>query len=259
MQRHVQVPLRQSPGKRTDRRRRGPLRHPAPQDQRPARPGRQLPHPDERQPQGTRPSHPCNTAILEVSESEGYLLLDELTPRRGHQQLLEQGRLHLLGHLNGVELSFATELIETDEKEGIAIYKTTLPEKLFYLQRRMDHRVATSGQRIPFRARRGRELEVLIEGYLLDLSQSGIGVILNEDQFLRKGETLANCSIRLPGEEDQPADFAMEIRFYSQGQQSRRGRLGGRFKGLDRETQRRIRQFLNKLERAQIRRQRGAG
>ncbi|OQX48849.1 MAG: hypothetical protein B0D87_03525, partial [Candidatus Sedimenticola endophacoides] len=201
--------------------------------------------------------HPCNTAILEVSESEGYLLLDELTPRRGHQQLLEQGRLHLLGRLNGVELSFATELIETDEKEGIAIYKTTLPEKLFYLQRRMDHRVATSGQRIPFRARRGRELEVLIEGYLLDLSQSGIGVILNEDQFLRKGETLANCSIRLPGEEEQPANFAMEIRFYSQGQQSRRGRLGGRFKGLDRETLRRIRQFLNKLERTQIRRQRG--
>jgi len=200
--------------------------------------------------------HPCNTAILKVNGKEGYILLDELTPRNAHRRLLAKKELHLQGRLHGIELGFSTTLLGSGTKDGIAIYKMRIPERVFYLQRRLDHRVPTSGAHIPFFARKEPDLEVLIKGYLCDMSKNGIGIILEDEYGLHQGDVLPDCTIRFPDDNSEAA-FSLEIRYCTASQNQKTIRAGGRFKELDHDTQRKLRKFINQLERAQIRRLRG--
>ncbi|OOZ37705.1 flagellar brake protein [Solemya velesiana gill symbiont] len=144
-------------------------------------------------------SHPFNTAILKVKEEEGnrYIILDEITPKQSHELLLDEKSVRLFGYLHGVELSFETELIDHGIHEGILFYKMSLPEKLFYLQRREHHRVPTTGVQIPFEGRRAGSIEQILSGYLSDLSESGAGIVLDEAVYLRQGDTLPSCTITL--------------------------------------------------------------
>ncbi|MET0082851.1 MAG: flagellar regulator YcgR PilZN domain-containing protein [Sedimenticola sp.] len=199
---------------------------------------------------------PFNTAVMRVKEEENYIILDEITPKESHQLFLSEKRIRMLGYLHGVEMSFETELLDHGIHEGIRFYKTTMPEKLFYLQRRADHRVPTTGIRIPFQARRANGLDQYVHGYLSDLSLGGIGIILEEATYLRPGDTLPTCTITLPNEAGDVI-FSLEIRFASKAQYKRRVRLGGAFQKLDRDSKQKIRKLINELERAQLKRLRG--
>ncbi len=202
-------------------------------------------------------SHPFNTAVIKVNEEQRYIILDEITPKQSHELLLAEKQIRLFGYLNGVELSFETDLLEEGIHEGIRFYKMALPEQLFYLQRRSHHRVPTTGMHIPFQASRSGSIEHALKGYLSDLSQSGAGIILDEAVYLPQGDTLRKCTITLP-DEDGEVVFTLEVRFTSKPQYRRRCRLGGKFKELDRESRNKITQIINQLERAQLKRLRGS-
>ncbi len=196
-----------------------------------------------------------NTALLEVDSETGTIVIDEFTPNSGNRVLKELKELTLTGRPNGVELRFETELVEAGEQNGIALYHTTLPQKVFYLQRRLDHRISTQGLRIPFQGYRGKGMQQQVFGHLHDMSYNGLGILLDEPLHIKPGEVLTNCIITLPDEGN--AEFTLEVRFYSRNPERRYSRLGARFYKLDRDSERKIRRILNQMEREQLRKIRG--
>jgi c-di-GMP-binding flagellar brake protein YcgR len=196
-----------------------------------------------------------STALLGIYDEHGFLVLDELTPQSGHDLALKLKRMHLTGRLQGVDLSFSSDLIEAREKNGIAFYKVKLPKRIRYLQRRQDFRVSSSGSRIRFHALRGKGTKQILRGYVHDLSRKGVGVILEDDVDLQQGEVLSNCIISIPGRGD--ALFSLEIRFISNGNRKRLTRVGGCFKEIGSESLQKIRNTLNQMERVQARRLHG--
>ena len=196
-----------------------------------------------------------STALLGIYDEHGFIVLDELTPKLGHDLLLKQKRMQLTGRLQGVDLSFSSKLIEAREKGGVAFYKAELPKRIRYLQRRECFRVTSSGIRIAFHALRGKGTNQMMRGYLHDLSQKGVGVILEDDVDLLQGEILPNCIINIPGVGE--ALFSLEVRFIESGNRRQLTRLGGCFKDIDPQSLRKIRDTLNKMERVQARRLHG--
>lgn len=203
------------------------------------------------------------TALLGIYDEHGFIVLDELTPRLGHEKLLQTGRMHLSGRLAGVDLRFSTALIDTKSKGGAAYYKAKMPEKVCYLQRRQDFRVPTSGARILFHALRGEGRHQIVKGYVHDLSRNGLGVILDDPVILEQGEILPSCSLSM---ERQAADgdlgegnisFSLQVCFSASNGQRGITRLGGRFDAIDANSKRLVSRLLNQLEREQARRLHG--
>jgi c-di-GMP-binding flagellar brake protein YcgR len=192
-----------------------------------------------------------STTFLGIYEPHGFLVLDELTPAPGHELFLEQKEISLFGRLEGVELRFNCRLIEAREKNGIAFYKASIPEKVHHLQRRLDHRIPTRGQKMSFHAFRGLGDRQLIRGYVSNLSRKGVGVVIEENVSLHPGEILPSCTIRLP--EIGDVNFSLEVRYCSGSHAHRTTRLGGRYKSLDQVPQQKIRKTIGRLERIQAR------
>ncbi|MEJ1396258.1 MAG: flagellar regulator YcgR PilZN domain-containing protein [Candidatus Sedimenticola sp. (ex Thyasira tokunagai)] len=196
--------------------------------------------------------HRYATAVLGVYEEYDLLVLDELIPRRGHDQLLEHGKIELSGFMEGVDLRFKTELIEARSQDGVAFYKVVIPDRLYYLQRRSDHRVPPGMSGMPFQGYRGKQAQQLLRGYLFDVSRNGVGIILQGVATLRPGEVLSGCTLPLPNGEIMT--FSLEVRFVSKNKRRSVTRLGGRFKEVEKATLRKIRQMVNKLERDEAKR-----
>ncbi len=196
-----------------------------------------------------------STALLGIYAEHGFLVLDELTPKEGHAQLLNSKALQLRGKVAGVILSFPTRLIEAREKSGVPFYKIAMPEYVLYKQQRQEHRISTTGHRIPFRGVESFKTKRALRGYVSDLSQKGIGLIVEETSVpLHRQDILSNCTVTLPGEEEAP--FSMEVRFIAENRSRKVTRLGGLFTAIDEGTLRKIVRTKNKLEREQCRRAR---
>jgi c-di-GMP-binding flagellar brake protein YcgR len=188
------------------------------------------------------------SAVLDVNPTEGYLLLDELVPKGGHEALLRERRLDIYAQTSGVDISFAGVLLEARVESDGALYRLALPEVLYYRQRREYYRVRVSrGQHIPFviRDTEGNE----IEGSLHDISAGGLG-----SEFLRatglsleQGQVLTDCMLRLLN--DMTLNVSVEVRFVSEDAHARTLRLGGRFVDLPAHERKLIEHFVATLDR----------
>jgi len=197
-----------------------------------------------------------STALLGIYDEHDFIVLDELTPGTGHRLFLEKKRINLSGRLDGVELRFSTHLNEVREKGGIAFYKTGMPGSIYYRQRRLDFRIASTGASISFHGLRGKGVSQMLKGYVSDISRKGLGVILEDDVTLDQGEVLSSCIISIPEEGEIP--FSMEIRFCSSNSRAQVTRIGGRYLEIENDSLRKIENCISKLERARARRTHGA-
>ncbi len=199
--------------------------------------------------------NPFTTAVLGIYPEHGFLVLDELAPKEGHELLLQRGRFQASGKVDGVDLRFRSRLIEAREKSGIAFYKVEIPESAFYRQQREEHRVSTSGEHIRFRGYRGRAYRQTLNGYITDLSHTGLGIVVEELAPLYQGETLPTCSIHLPDYGE--ALFSLKVRFAHQNRQRDVTRVGGKFAEIDKESYRKIVRTITRLERERCKRMKG--
>lgn len=195
---------------------------------------------------------PFTTAILDIQDERGFLILDEFSPLRGHQLFLKQGKVEINGNMQGVELRFETDLIEAGSEDDVAFYKVSIPTRLYYRQRRSDHRVPPGSSGMQFLGYRGQRDQQLIRGYLFDISRNGVGVILQGVQTVRPGELISGCT--LPLTDKEAITFSLEARFVSKNRRRGVTRLGGCFREIDRPTLKKVRTVVNRLERAEARR-----
>jgi c-di-GMP-binding flagellar brake protein YcgR len=195
------------------------------------------------------------TALLGIYPEHGFIVLDELNPRTGHDTLLARGELTAVGRLEGVSVKLTARLLEARSKDGVAFYKCTFPAQIYYVQRRESHRVSLVGLPAPFRAqlyRAGGERPVT--GTVGDLSAEGVGLLLDGDVPLRPGETLSGCRIRLPQGGDVSCD--LEIRFAAYLPARQQTRVGARLLNVDKFSRHRIEATIARLERDLARRKR---
>ena len=101
------------------------------------------------------------TALLGIYPEHGFIVLDELNPRVGHDKLLERGELTAVGRLDGVSIKLTTRLQEMRIKDGVAFYKFAFPQQIYYVQRRDSHRVSLVGQPTRFEEKGNETAEAL--------------------------------------------------------------------------------------------------
>jgi c-di-GMP-binding flagellar brake protein YcgR len=195
-------------------------------------------------------NEPFNSAILAIDRENGHLLLDELTPRRGHDRLIEAGRLNAYARLRGIDVHFAAQLDQASMQDGIAVYRVPLPKAVHYAQKRSSFRVQVSlAMDLPVTL--SREDGESVTGRLCDLSIGGTGALFPPDTLLAKGDRLADCLIDLPGAGRLSCPF--EVRFAKHQEETNRVRIGGRFLDLTAVQERKIQRSVNFLQRELLR------
>lgn len=185
-----------------------------------------------------------------VSVDRPHILLDEILPASGHQQLLAERTLQVSGKMDGIDVRFITTLDHVDNRDNMVTYHMNLPEQIEYRQRRLAYRA-----HVPM----AQTLRVLIdskdgtmaEGVLHDLSHGGAGMIFSDGQPAMIPGQLYECAIELP--DDVWLYCAVELRYSKNIRTRDRQLIGTRFDGLSPVQARLVGQCVSKLERESVR------
>lgn len=191
--------------------------------------------------------------ILDVDAANGFLLLDELNPATGHEQLLAAGRFQARFTVNGVEISFAGVIDDVSRRDDINLYKVAMPSVVFYHQRRAFFRAHVSlAHTVPVSFTR-EDVAEEVNGRLHDISVGGVGARIHNALAhpLTRGEIVPNCIIELPA--GTVISSSVEIRYAGKRGAATLIQLGGKFVDLDRQQQKIIERFVTELERELIR------
>lgn len=194
-----------------------------------------------------------NSMILDVDPHQGVLLLDELTPREGHNKLMRSRRLRVYAQLRGVNINFVAEVADVTNSADGAAYRLPLPESLFYLQRRAYYRVEVPrSAHIAFTFT--REYGDEYRGYIADLSLGGVAgrVIIAKEQapILQIGEILSPCALIFTPKEQVPCKF--EVRFPQYNEEAGELRIGLRFAEIERTDLKRVERYIMSLQRERL-------
>jgi c-di-GMP-binding flagellar brake protein YcgR len=195
------------------------------------------------------------SAVIEVHPAQGYLLLDELTPRDGNAALQRARRVIVSAQIQGVDISFSANLIDAGQNDGLAFYRVALPESVRYWQRRASYRARVSAALVIPVTLAQSEGPVL-NGELYDISAGGLGTRHRDPKGLAPllGEVWEACRIRLP--DAQEVKCGIEIRYIGQDERNGQLRLGGRFVDITRPQLKLIESFVACLEREHLRKMR---
>lgn len=194
-----------------------------------------------------------NSSILGIKVEKNLIILDELVPKEGNIELQATRSLKLSTFHKGIHLSFNLSDIEMGHSRGISYYKTTLPDRIFYPQRRRAPRIEISSIDIAFNGVSERT-GISVSGYLFDLSRGGAGIDLPVNRArVQRGDIIKNCQISF---EDYVMEFDFAVRFVKPTSPSLpKVQLGGFFENLSSKSQSKLSYFITSLERVEIRKQ----
>ena len=194
---------------------------------------------------------PYQSAILEINPDKEYLLLDEITPARGHKKFLESGTLIANTKIKGVDIRFDVQLDQELMESGIAMYKVHFPKRLVYMQKRQSYRInlgITSKISISLQTGDG----TILQGKVLNISETGVGANIDARLRLKIGDQIPLCELEIP--DNETIQSKLEIRFVEPDKSSRLVRIGGRFLGISGIQQRQLARVLLDLQRDMMRR-----
>lgn len=190
------------------------------------------------------------TALLQVNSTVGQILLDGLSPEEGHA-LMEPGSLmHVHGKLRGVQLDFATRVLEIQSSDMLPAYLARLPSSVRYHQRRRSFRVRT-GQLHEYSVVNLGPDGGDMRGRLLDLSAGGLKGVFPRDPGLTPGQVISGCRLRILGEE--PLECGIEFIHVRVSPLTGEIEAGARFLGTGARGTEKLQRLLAKLQREQLR------
>lgn len=190
-----------------------------------------------------------NSILIDINAVNGCFTVDRLYPENSHRVALKAGRLSIHALLNGIEISFSGRLINAVGDNKDALYELSLPEKLFYRQRRASYRVPVSvarGIQVSFSNPEGHACN----GVLSNLSIGGLCAQFDKGIVnfpLSQGLRLPSCRILLPGAQKIETEF--ELCFVYQDTAYNYVRVGGKFLSLQKFEERDIQRYIMQLER----------
>ena len=193
------------------------------------------------------------SAILELVPGAGYLVLDALTPANGNLTAATLPGIRARTRLHGMDLKFATRIIQHGSQSGLPYYKVRYPESVDFPQRRRDYRVAVPFDRgvlVRFHTRDG----TLVRGEVRDLSASGFCArLLSGDTTKIAAESGQHelCEIDLPGYDTVRA--VVEVCHLLPSRARSAPRVGARFIDLDSRAERQLERCVAELDRTRLR------
>lgn len=194
-----------------------------------------------------------SSSILGIKVDKNSIILDELIPKEGNAILQRRRALKLLTFHKGIHLSFNLNDLEIGHSRGISYYKASIPERIYYPQRRRSPRIEISAIDIPFNGVAQRT-GLSVVGYLFDLSRDGAGIDMPANRArVQRGDKIKGCQISF---EDYVMEFDFIVRFVkpvSVG--SSKVQIGGFFENLSSKSQAKLSYFITSLERVEIRKQ----
>ena len=192
------------------------------------------------------------SALLEVNEDEGYIVIDELNSPNGHRALCMVKELEISTRLEDREIKFQCDLTAVGEHNGISYYKVPFPENLDHQLRRKHLRIAAPrGKYLPVHLH--TELQDLVTGELVDLSSGGFAAHLSRETAdkVHRGELIPKCMLYLG--DQQPIEVELEIRYCEDKRYHSRPRLGGKFISMDQQSERRLQKYISQMDRLNTR------
>jgi c-di-GMP-binding flagellar brake protein YcgR len=187
------------------------------------------------------------STLLSVDTNKKLLVLDRLTPKGGHEQLIKSRQLTIQVSHKGAEIIFTTTMNETEPEKIMPRYELNFPDSIQYLHRRNSYRVTV---------RNNSEMVVEIQtnnksfqGELHNISTEGmcirfpneIGIPRDNDQ------TEVQCVINLADNQELKCTFNICHTYLHQ--HSKDFRIGGNFQYLDKIQKRAIEKFVAELQR----------
>ncbi len=188
------------------------------------------------------------SALLDVNEAEGYIVIDELNSAAGNRALRDRKQLEINTRLEDREIKFSCKLEAIGEQKGIAYYKIPFPENLDHQLRRKHLRInAPKGKYLPVHLH--TEMHDLATGDLLDLSAGGFAAEMSREtaSMVQRGDLIPKCLLHL-GEQD-PIETELEIRYCEDIRYHSRPRLGGKFINMDQNSERRLQRYISQIDR----------
>jgi len=192
-----------------------------------------------------------SSSILDVQLENAQIIIDELLPSHGNLLIAKESSVKLSTFHKGIKLAFKLDILDSGSSRGIAYYKTTIPEKIYYPQRRSSPRIQITSLSIPFSGMSQRT-QSSIGGLVFDLSRSGVGISSpNNIVRFQRGDLLKNCNITL---DEQVISFDLIVRFVKTPNQGIKNTLvGGYFENIDSKGKNKIERFVATIEREEIR------
>lgn len=186
------------------------------------------------------------SAILSINPEENFILLDEINTRHGHELLLIHKKMNILTRINGIELRFSANLVNTYNKDGIAIYRMEYPENVIYQQKRQNYRINIGlGINIPIKLK--REDGIPVYGNMINLSETGAGIALDSPCSIQMSEILPYCELRIA--EDNVITCQLEVRYINSDTKNKPQHIGGQFIGVSNIQQRELSKVVIDLQR----------
>ena len=195
---------------------------------------------------------PFNSSILKLYPAEGYFLLDELSPKGGHERIRKGDTIRLYSRVNGVGLSFRTTVEDIIQSARVGFYRLTIPTSVIYRERRSVYRVRLQGrEQLAFRGKDENNNDALI-GEVVDISTAGCGIMADQWQQLEVGQQLPHCVLTTT--EGERIWVTLEVRNCRLIERRNQMRVGGRFIDLNSNDRRMLTKQVRQLEREQRKR-----
>ena len=202
---------------------------------------------------------PCPTALLALDHEEGTVLLDGNRQESVNQRVVQAHHLTCVSQLDRVRVQFRLTQLQRVQHEGMVAFTAPIPDRVLQLQRRELYRLPlVPGPNVTLEVPQSAEGPAL-QMRVLDLSGGGLALLVRDGQELRfrPGTALSGCLLRLPEAGEIPVDLQVAHLSRQQPLAGASQRAGCRFLGLVPVAEKRILQYIFRVERQRKARERG--
>ena len=189
------------------------------------------------------------TAVLEVDQDAGEVVLDHGPDDAINRRALAAGQLVCMARQNNVSVKFRLHGLRRDSRDDGPVFRAPLPDSLYRLQRREFFRVPMPVSN-PVLCRIATEAGEVHEFRVTDMSLGGVGIVDAAMKLpLRIGDIFNGAELRVPGQ--RPLAVDLEIRnvsrhIFRDGTVGRR--LGVAFQGLAPQGSTLLQRYLQRLQ-----------
>lgn len=192
------------------------------------------------------------SAIMEIDEDQGTILIDNLKDELIKRRVIEAGSIDIEGFLDHIKISFTTEVSEACEYDGRPAISLAIPEVLIRLQRREFYRVPTPLInpvlcKVPATSWEGT---TSIELPVKNISSGGI-LVLDETMQINPavGKIYKNCIIYISAAENFLADLEVRNSYSTVTAGGHMGnKIGLAFARIDGKSENVLQKYINRLE-----------
>jgi c-di-GMP-binding flagellar brake protein YcgR len=184
------------------------------------------------------------STIIEVNKKTATILFDQIRNPKGHSNIRRSDSLRVNAVLDGVRLQFVARLLNVDGD----LYATALPDYLLYFQKRDNYRIRVTRNQIALSA--VTDSGEVIQGVLVDISATGLGLMIKGGEQLELEDRLSNVRFTLPGGEEFQCDLL--IRYIQNMEREKSQHIGCEFIKLNPTELNTIKHSISNLEREML-------